>query len=160
MMTRYVDIVRVHDGETGAAGVPALCIEHDGSRSLGAGETRLTVEEYRAQEAEWRAAQEAWTASRPLPAPPEPVPQEVTNFQARAVLLATPSPTGIEGRTLFHDVNEAMVALGQFHPAFQAWEYANTITRNGATVEAMAAQFGLTSAQLDEMFRQAALVEA
>lgn len=96
----------------------------------------------------------------PAAAAEAPVPGEVTNYQARAVLLATPSPTGIEGRTLFDDVDEAIRALGSTSPAFQAWEYANNIARHGATVQAMAAQFGLSEAQLDQMFRAAALVEA
>lgn len=70
-MTRYVDVLRLHDGETGPEGVPALCVEHDGARPLGARETRLTVEEYRAQEPAWRAAQEAWLAAHPPPPAPE-----------------------------------------------------------------------------------------
>lgn len=70
-MSRFVDIVQVHDGESGPAGVPSICVEHDGTRSLGVGETRFTVDEYRAQEPTWRAAYEAWAAQRlPPPAPP------------------------------------------------------------------------------------------
>jgi hypothetical protein len=157
---RVVDILAWHDNSTGPAGVPARCVEHDGSRQLGAGETRLTADEYRAQQPVWAAAYETWMAQQPPQPSIEPVPFEVTNFQARAVLLNIPSSSGVQGRTLFHDVDDAIRSLGPTAPAYQAWEYANTITRHGATVQTMATQFGLTEAQLDQMFRNAALIEA
>ena len=98
----------------------------------------------------------AWTPSTPLVPPGSTVPPEITNFQARAVLMGMPGSA--EGRTLFEDVDDTLRAMGG--TAWQAWEYANTITRNGVLVQQMAAQFGLTDANLDEMFRQAALVSA
>lgn len=69
-MSRFVDIVQVHDGESGPAGVPSICVEHDGTRSLGVGETRLTVDEYRAQEPTWHTAYETWAAQRMQPLTP------------------------------------------------------------------------------------------
>ena len=94
---------------------------------------------------------EAQALVRGLPAEPAPVPAEVTMFQARAVLLQA---------GLFDAVNDAMFALGPKAVAFQAWEYANTMSRTGALVSAMAAQLGLTGAQVDDMFRAAAQIEA
>lgn len=82
---------------------------------------------------------------------PAPVPDEVTNFQARAALL---------GAGLFEMVNSAILALPMTDVAYQAWEYANTVTRHGALVNAMAQQLGLTSEQLDNLFRAAAAIEA
>lgn len=80
-----------------------------------------------------------------------PVPASVTNFQARAALLAA---------GLFGQVDAAIKAQPQDSPAYQAWEYANDVTRNGTLVNSMAETLGLTSAQLDDLFRQAATIEA
>lgn len=91
-----------------------------------------------------------------------PVPLEVTNFQARAVLMQLP-PVG-DGPTLFHDIDAALRANKDADAAgalaWQAWEQANTFTRAGVLVNTMATQFGLSPAQLDGLFRAAALVEA
>lgn len=99
-------------------------------------------------------------ASVPLPpASPPPVPPEVTMFQARAVLLQTP---GSPGPTLFHDVDAAMQAGKTASPegllAWQAWEYANTMFRDGLLVQSMAATLGLDAPALDDLFRAAAQV--
>lgn len=80
-----------------------------------------------------------------------PVPVAVTNFQARAVLLAA---------GLFDQVDTAIKAQPQASAAYQAWEYANEITRNGTLVNSMAEMLGFTAAQLDDLFRQAATIEA
>lgn len=80
-----------------------------------------------------------------------PVPQAVTNFQARAVLLAA---------GLFDRVNDALLALPANATARQAWEYANKLTRTGTLVNSMAETLGFTAAQLDDLFRQAATIEA
>ena len=86
---------------------------------------------------------------------PGAVPSFVTNAQARVVLLRTPSGPG---RTLFDDVDAACHALGG--ETLQFWDYANEITRKGQLVRNLAAQLGLTDEQLDELFRQAKLIEA
>lgn len=91
--------------------------------------------------------------SAPVAVPP--VPMEVTNFQARAVLLNMP---GTVGATMLDDITMALQAVGG--QAWQAWEYANTISRGGVLVSQMAAQFGFSEEQLDDMFRQAAVIEA
>lgn len=80
-----------------------------------------------------------------------PVPRAVTNFQARAVLLAA---------GLFDQVDAAIKAQPQTSAAYQAWEYANEITRSGTLVNSMAETLSLTSVQLDDLFRQAAAIEA
>lgn len=90
----------------------------------------------------------AWPETEPEP---PSVPQEVTNFQARAALLRA---------GLFEVVDAAIMALPRTKEAWQAWEYANTISRGGALVNAMAFSLGLTEAQIDDLFRAAAQIEA
>jgi hypothetical protein len=85
-----------------------------------------------------------------VPIPPPPVPRVVTNFQARAALMQA---------DLFETVNAAVMG-GSDALAKQAWEYANEITRDGALVNSLATGLGLTSAQLDDLFRAASVVEA
>lgn len=84
------------------------------------------------------------------------VPQEVTNFQARALLMNMPGSA--EGRTLFHDVDDALRAMGGV--VFQAWEYTTIFPRDSALIAAIGAQFNLTEAQIDEMFIAAAAISA
>jgi len=84
-------------------------------------------------------------------APPAPVPSEVTMFQARAVLIRS---------GLFRQVNTTLGALDPETEEYQAWEYGGHVTRDGKLVAAMAAGLGLTDAQLDDLFRAAALIEA
>jgi hypothetical protein len=81
---------------------------------------------------------------------PAPVPTSVTNFQARAALI---------GAALFDQVDAAVRTSGD-PIAVQAWDYANTITRHGTLVNAIGTGLGLTSEQLDDLFRQAATIEA
>lgn len=90
-------------------------------------------------------------------AAPPPVPREVTNFQARAVMMARPDPSG-QRVSLFEAVDAALRAEGG--QAWQAWEYANTLTRDGVLVAAMAGRLGLSPDQLDALFTAAARVEA
>ena len=84
------------------------------------------------------------------------VPQSVTNYQARAVLMSQPGSAA--GRSLFDDVNAALQALGG--TAWQAWEYANDITRDGELVAQIGTQLGLNSAQLDALFVSASQISA
>ena len=97
---------------------------------------------------------EALEPCDPPPPPPPPVPREVTNFQTRALLMGMPGSA--PGRTLFQDVDDALRALGGV--PWQAWEYTTTIPRQSALVAALAAQFDLTEAALDDMFRAAAQI--
>jgi hypothetical protein len=84
------------------------------------------------------------------------VPQEVTNFQARALLMNMPGSA--PGRSLFQDVDDTLRALGGVE--WQAWEYTTVFPRNSTLVEAIGAQLNFTEAQLDEMFIAAAAIGA
>lgn len=80
----------------------------------------------------------------PPPSPP-PVPQVVTPRQARLALLAA---------GLLDDVNAAIAAAGT--QAQIDWDYALEIRRDNALIASMAGGLGLTSAQIDDLFRAAA----
>lgn len=105
------------------------------------------------------------------PPPVRPVPSSVTNYQGRAIMRTT---FLTDGRSLFTAVNEdlkAAVAATQALPetdprrieaevSFQAWEFANQFDRAGGLVQLLATQYGFTSEQTDEIFRQAETVTA
>lgn len=111
----------------------------------------------------------AATPDRLAPAPPAPA--SVTNFQARALMAATILP---DGRSLEAAVNAMLAdALGATadlpasDPAritarqnWLAWEQSNEFIRTGPLVTAIGAALGYDASALDEMFRQAALIEA
>lgn len=92
--------------------------------------------------------------------PPAPrfVPESITNFQVRAVLLSMPSPTGIAGRTLFQDIDDTLRAESGL--AWAAWEYANDVTRGGALVNSLGARLGMTPDDLDQIFVAGAGISA
>ena len=81
---------------------------------------------------------------------PPPVPEKVTNFQARAALRRA---------RMFSLVDAAVKASGN-DEALDAWEYANHVYRNGVLVQTMAAGLGLTPPQIDDLFRNADGIEA
>lgn len=91
-----------------------------------------------------------------------PVPATVTNFQARAVLMQMAS--GAPGVSMFRVIDDALRAgrdaSAEGAIAWQAWEQANDFYRDGALVNSMAGQFGLTGPQIDTLFRQAAAIVA
>jgi hypothetical protein len=92
-----------------------------------------------------------------LPPPPPPVvPREVTNFQARALLMNMPGSAA--GRSLFQDVDDTLRAVGGVE--WQAWEYTTIFPRNSQLIATLGAQLGLTDAQLDQMFIAAAAISA
>jgi hypothetical protein len=88
------------------------------------------------------------------PAPPALIPREVTNFQARALLMNMPGSAA--GRSLFDEVDDALRAMGGI--PWQAWEYTTTFPRESALIAAIGAQLNLTNAQLDEMFVAASAI--
>ncbi len=104
----------------------------------------------------WTFDGTSWTA--PVP-PGAIVPASITNFQCRAILLATPNPANT-AQTLFDLVDGQITAMAKTTDAYQAWEYANDVTRNGALVLQMTAALGLTSAQVDAMFIAASAISA
>ena len=116
----------------------------------GSAVTRVWLDEL--TEDAWPGMQLVPDDGRALWVPPaaQPVPPSITNFQARAVLMQMPSPTGQAGRTLFQDVDDALRAEGGV--AWQAWEYANDVTRDGPLVNSLGARLGMTPAQLDQLF--------
>lgn len=86
---------------------------------------------------------------------PSPVP-EVALFQCRILLSQMPSRSGTAGRTFLDDVDAAIRAQGG--PSLIAWEYGNTVARNGPLVLAMAAEFLLSDVELDALFEQASQI--
>lgn len=84
-----------------------------------------------------------------LPDPVEPVPATITMRQARLALL---------GAGLLASVGAAIDALPS--PTKEAaqveWEYSNEVQRRNGFVEQLAPALGLTSAQIDDLFRAAA----
>lgn len=109
-------------------------------------------------------------AAAALPAgPAAPVPAEVTNWQARAVLRRTFLPD-VPDVSLFTRTDTTLrrardetAGLPESDPArmradlyWQAWEQANTFQRHGGLLATFAAGFGLTDADVDDMFRAAA----
>lgn len=140
-----------------ASGVVLNIAEADASWQPGAG---LTTREAAAETqigGRWTGA--AWEVA---PVAPRPVPASVTNFQARAALMQAPS--GTQGVSLFAAIDAALRAGKDAAPegalAWQAWEQANDFFRDGALVNTLGAQFGLTGAQIDALFREAFAIVA
>jgi len=98
---------------------------------------------------------DAWIAqgNAVVPADPVPVviPQSVTPFQAKAALLSA---------GYMPQVN-ALMADPTTPPMYVlAWNEASVFNRESPTVLALAAKLGMTSAQLDQLFTQAATITA
>lgn len=84
------------------------------------------------------------------PEPPaEPVvPASITNFQARAVLL-------LEGHL---PAVEAYIETLENPLAKAAWEYAGSVERGSALVEAVRLELGLSESEMDGLFTAAAAI--
>jgi len=97
---------------------------------------------------EWLAA---GNTPSPYVAPPAPVPQVVSRFQARAALL---------GAGLLDDVEALMASPAT--PAIHrlAWTDAVEFRRDSPTIAAVAAALSLSDAQLDGLFTVAAGITA
>ena len=104
------------------------------------------------------AVQARYAADLVMYNPPEPpvvlpsVPGEIANWRAKAVL-------GLAG--LLAAVVTALDAMQEpaRTVALAAWNGGADLARNGPTVLALAPVLGLTDAQVDDMFRQAAALE-
>lgn len=86
----------------------------------------------------------------PPPAPPAPVPDNVTMRQARLALL---------GAGLLDDVDAAIAAIPnetQRRAAQIEWEYATTVERASPLIGQLAPALSLTEAQMDQLFIAAA----
>jgi hypothetical protein len=96
-----------------------------------------------------------WLADGNVPdpyiAPPPPIPQSVTRFQALAVLAAG----GYLGTIRTH-----IATLDQNNVQRLAWENAADWERTSPTLNALATMLGLTDAQVDELFVAASQVSA
>jgi hypothetical protein len=90
------------------------------------------------------------TFTRP-PAPPTPIPQTVSRFQARAALYQAGLLDQVE--TLMSDPATDMMAK-------LAWADAQEFKRSSPTIATLSAELGLTDTQLDDLFRQAATIDA
>lgn len=99
------------------------------------------------QNATWRVTADA-VVREWVPAT-EHVPVQVTMFQARAALIRA---------GLFAAIDALIRGLPADSLSFQAWEYGTHVPRSGTLVEALAREAGLTDAQLDDLFREAALI--
>jgi hypothetical protein len=95
------------------------------------------------------------TTLSPPASPPLPVPAQITNAQARYILRRTPTATA--GVTLFDAVDAAAKAQGG--DLLDFWDYANDFYRSSPAVLALAGALGVTSQQLDDLFRAAAGVQ-
>lgn len=83
----------------------------------------------------------------PYVAPPAPVPQEVTRFQARAALLQAGL---LDQATAIIATQSTLVKM--------AWDEQPTWRRTSPALSAIANALGLTSDQVDELFRAAARI--
>lgn len=83
----------------------------------------------------------------PYEAPAPAVAESVTPWQAREALRLA---------GILAQVNAHIDGLGDDHAAYVAWHYAERIRRNSPFVETLAPTFGLSEAQLDALFVQAA----
>ena len=85
----------------------------------------------------------------PAPPPPSPVPAAVTMRQARLALL---------GAGLLDDIDAAINAMPspQKEAARIEWEYSQEVQRHNGFVSVLAPMLGLTEAQTDALFLQAA----
>ena len=90
-------------------------------------------------QADWETMREDEMCAR------NPVPQQVTMRQARLALLSA---------GLLDDVEAVISAAGR--AAQLEWEYAAVVDRSNPAVAAMQQQQGMTDAQIDDLFREAA----
>lgn len=87
----------------------------------------------------------------PPPEPdPNPVPQIVSRFQARAVLMLAGKLEAVQAAVDGSD--DPLVKL--------AWSEAVEFNRQSPTIAALAGAIGLTEAEVDDLFRQAATITA
>lgn len=79
---------------------------------------------------------------------PPPFPEHVALWRARAALAEA---------GLIEAVNAAVASLGA--AALQWWEYGTEVERAHPRIAQLAAALGLTDAQIDDLFRRAAVIE-
>jgi hypothetical protein len=97
---------------------------------------------------EW-AEYQAWLAEGNTPLPPAPipvpVPPSVPMWTVRTVL---------QNDNLF-DQAQAIITASTDNALKNVWEYGNFAERNSSAIISLGTQLGLTSEQIDQMFRDA-----
>ena len=89
--------------------------------------------------------------SAPPPAPPAPVPSEVTMRQARLALLGAGLLDSVEGAlNAMPEGNPTQIA--QKRAARIEWEYSQIVQRHKGLTVALAGSLGMTDAQIDAIF--------
>lgn len=96
----------------------------------------------------YQAAFDAWAAAQQEEAPPAPVPDVVTPRQIRWALNAAGLRGTVEGAIAAADQNTK-----------DAWEFSNEVRRDNPLLNGLAAALGMSSEQLDDLFRLAASFE-
>jgi hypothetical protein len=104
----------------------------------------------------WSYADGAFVPPPPPPEPPPPgpppVPQTVSRFQARAALFLAGKLADAEAAVEAAAADNPLIAL--------AWREAIEWKRTSPALNALAAQIGMTGADVDNLFRVAATLEA
>lgn len=85
-----------------------------------------------------------------------PVPASVSRFQARAALARTERG----GVNMFIAINGFMESLPVTDDRRRAWEDARDFERDSLTVAEIAGMFGMTDAEVDDLFRLADTIKA
>lgn len=95
-----------------------------------------------------------------LSSPVPPVPYSVTRFQARAALALTTKEVGGQVVNLFDAIDDFMSALPRTDLRRRAWYDAQDFERDSPTAASIAALFGLTDEEVDDLFRLADTIKA
>lgn len=95
-----------------------------------------------------------------LTPPVAPVPDAVTRFQARAALALTTREIGGQVVNLFEAIDDFMAAQPRTDLRRRAWYDAQYFERNSPMVADIAAMFGLTEVEVDDLFRLADTIKA
>lgn len=85
-----------------------------------------------------------------------PVPASVSRFQARSALALTER----DGINLFEAIDGFMLTLPATDLRRRAWEDAQAFERSSLTLSEMSLAFGLSDADLDDLFRLADTIRA
>lgn len=96
----------------------------------------------------YRAWVEEGNAPAPYIAPAPPVPDQVSNYQARAALI---------GAGIFDTVDGAVRKSGN-QLAIAAWDHAQVINRQSPFIDALKGAAALTDTEIDQLFAAAAAV--
>lgn len=126
--------------------VSCLCMASPG-QDAGANGTLVALSDGSPVQAGWSYDATSGAFVAPYVSPVE-VPASVTNYQARATLIANGQ---------FSAVDQAIHASGN-QVAIQAWEYANIFNRTDQFVTSFASILGMTEAQVDQLFIAASQV--